>query len=433
MNKIEWPFGSALSNDQEDNPAAKWAVSYSEKMKKRITESFEKSKNASSNNTSSNGGDYKIITYILEKLKLIKKDSQSYSWDDSKLEILLRGTRQEVIDADLYQRYIDLVNGLYSAVDKCHDKVKANDKVIRNYPNLEKYLSNNHAHELRLLGKLIKLNSHYVTEYYANHTTKKKDSRDFRNALINTFQKPLEKIFNYEKWIKNDEREKIIKFISVVKCPYCDRNYIANVSCKNEKIQATADLDHYHIKSRFPLFALSLFNLIPACHTCNSTFKGSQTASTTYPYDIDYQGYAHFQTKASFDDKLKLLQGYSDVQFDIELKPDDKIASEIKDAITKDCEVFKLQEVYALHKNLVRDLYWRSKIYYSDGYITHAENLLQNSSIEKDITWFLYGYDAADDGQDHENTLSKFRRDIIKEIEEIYRTMHDVTSYDDST
>ena len=92
----------------------------------------------------------------------------------------------------------------------------------------------------------------------------------------------------------------------------------------------------------------------------------------------------------------------------------------MKKLIQGDLEIFQLEEVYALHKNLVKDLYWRSIIYYSKDYIDTAKTLLQDNQIEKDLYWFLYGYDESDDGQDHENTLSKLRRDIIQEIEELY-------------
>lgn len=61
-------------------------------------------------------------------------------------------------------------------------------------------------------------------------------------------------------------------------CPYC--NYIRldvtknEIKNKNENEKAYLDLDHFFLKSKHPFFALSFFNLVPSCHSCNSSDRG---------------------------------------------------------------------------------------------------------------------------------------------------------------
>ncbi|WP_375186016.1 hypothetical protein [Pseudoalteromonas sp.] len=51
-------------------------------------------------------------------------------------------------------------------------------------------------------------------------------------------------------------------------CPYCNRSYTHSVF-EGDVYGGRPELDHFLSKSVFPFFALSVFNLIPVCHSCN--------------------------------------------------------------------------------------------------------------------------------------------------------------------
>ena len=72
--------------------------------------------------------------------------------------------------------------------------------------------------------------------------------------------------------------EELARNLHIDVCPYCNRNYI------NQKKGTT--LDHFFPKSLYPLVAISFYNLIPSCYSCN-TFKSNTDIEIPNPYQID--------------------------------------------------------------------------------------------------------------------------------------------------
>ena len=91
-------------------------------------------------------------------------------------------------------------------------------------------------------------------------------------------EKNLCKIFNYDGFSKNED-ERVVgarwlcKHLGAIICPYCNREYIASFHIHNKNRLYRPDLDHFMPRKDHPWFALSFFNLIPSCSTCNSRFK----------------------------------------------------------------------------------------------------------------------------------------------------------------
>jgi hypothetical protein len=56
-------------------------------------------------------------------------------------------------------------------------------------------------------------------------------------------------------------------------CVYCNRQYTLTVVAMDEITRP--EFDHFYSQSEHPLLALSFYNLIPSCHICNATLKGS--------------------------------------------------------------------------------------------------------------------------------------------------------------
>ena len=57
---------------------------------------------------------------------------------------------------------------------------------------------------------------------------------------------------------------KLIADLDISVCPYCNRNFIYNTDKKRP-----SEIDHFHAKSKYPLLAMSFYNLVPACKVCN--------------------------------------------------------------------------------------------------------------------------------------------------------------------
>lgn len=67
----------------------------------------------------------------------------------------------------------------------------------------------------------------------------------------------------------------------IYNCVYCDENKVSVISHKGKNVRRF-DLDHVLDKGKCPLTALSLFNFVPSCETCNDPpFKGVHTIGDT--------------------------------------------------------------------------------------------------------------------------------------------------------
>ena len=78
------------------------------------------------------------------------------------------------------------------------------------------------------------------------------------------------------------DKLKFIQKIALGSCPYCNRNYIFSI---NKKSSVKAEIDHFYPKSIYPYLAISYFNLIPSCPTCNG-FGAKEGKDTFYSYPI---------------------------------------------------------------------------------------------------------------------------------------------------
>jgi 5-methylcytosine-specific restriction endonuclease McrA len=117
-----------------------------------------------------------------------------------------------------------------------------------------------------------------------------------------------EKIFDYKRFRQSTYCIDLftkLKFHSAT-CPYCNYNilHIVNINLdptKERKRRAYLDLDHFYPKSRNPFFSLSFFNLVPSCHSCNSSDKGEKPfgiKTHIHPYLESFDDIYTFQISA---------------------------------------------------------------------------------------------------------------------------------------
>jgi len=93
----------------------------------------------------------------------------------------------------------------------------------------------------------------------------------------------LQRIFNYEGY---NQSKKITPFFTnnfnFRTCFYCNKDFINNFEENTDKLVSTFQLDHFYDKGTYPYLALSFYNFIPSCPTCNSSkVKGTQNCFGT--------------------------------------------------------------------------------------------------------------------------------------------------------
>lgn len=103
---------------------------------------------------------------------------------------------------------------------------------------------------------------------------------------IQPFGNLLLKLFNYNTYRRSNhcyERYKKLGFTEAT-CPYCNEFSVRIIKVKKldrQELVMLCDIDHFYPKHMFPYLALSFYNHIPSCKTCNQTFKGGKS------FDID--------------------------------------------------------------------------------------------------------------------------------------------------
>ena len=224
----------------------------------------------------------------------------------------------------------------------------------------------------------------------------------------------LKNIFDYEKLIgRNLLRNEILTKININVCPYCGRQFITSYS-KENILKSTAALDHFYPKSKYPFFALSLFNFIPACNTCNSLMKLSKDFYVNkhlYPYEEGFEKNAEFVIKGSkpITDYIRKDEDTSiveDITIDIKMNTNDP-EKVIK--IKNNINTFMLKEVYQIHGDVVKDLLYRMQVY-RPKYIEEISDLMELSKEAVETLAF---------GKPNEkDILGKLKADILNQYKD---------------
>lgn len=185
-------------------------------------------------------------------------------------------------------------------------------------------------------------------------------------------------------------------------CPYCNRQYITPILTSKGKMRGT--LDHFVAKSKYPYFSMSLYNLIPVCYSCNSSFKG----------DIEFDFDDINPYEESMDDYIRFYANLSiNKPINIHIKTK-KLKKEAK--VKKYLDVFKLEPQYNYHVNQVEELVLK-RLIYSEEYINDIKySKLNDFKIsEKKLREQIIGY-TQEQLKINDEPLSKFRRDIVEQL-----------------
>ncbi|QFR48295.1 hypothetical protein FJR48_00570 [Sulfurimonas lithotrophica] len=213
----------------------------------------------------------------------------------------------------------------------------------------------------------------------------------------------------YSNFITKDKIEYhgyiLAKKLNINVCPYCNRNYTFTVI--NDKEISRPEFDHFYSKEKYPILALSFYNLIPSCHICNSTLKGREEFSINshiHPYLESF----HQKTKFCFKPlNADFLHNHESIK--IRLFTTDKKALNSK-------KTFKLDEFYEHHRDMVVELIQKSAIY-NESYIDELFNRYEGTLFKNKedlLRLITCGYITDEDI--NKRPLSKLIKDISEEL-----------------
>lgn len=212
----------------------------------------------------------------------------------------------------------------------------------------------------------------------------------------------------YQKWGAYE----LAKDLGVNVCPYCNRQYTFTLSTSAGNTRP--QFDHFIDRATFPYLSLSFYNLVPSCSICNTSLKGTKKFSLKTHIHPYIEGFAEDACFTILPKSIDFINGVSD---SYKIKIDVKAADKEKAArIKKNIEVFKLVELYNMHKDAVDELIIKSRIYnkaYVDSLFSDFGGTLF-ASVDDVRRLIISNYiDPADQGK---RVLSKLSSDIALEL-----------------
>ena len=187
-------------------------------------------------------------------------------------------------------------------------------------------------------------------------------------------------------------------------CPYCNREYTFTVYKK--KCKTRPEYDHFYDKADNPLLAVSFYNLVPSCHTCNHQKSTKQIGVNPY-----FKGF-----KSSF--KITIPGRHLPLLAEQQLTPEqihigfDRPTAEEQLNI----ENLGLGDLYKMHADYAMELIEKARIYRGPMMEDLASTFQTAEYTPQQVYEFVWGKNLED--ANHINRpLSKLTKDILDQLD----------------
>lgn len=200
---------------------------------------------------------------------------------------------------------------------------------------------------------------------------------------------------------------KLLKNMDIKTCPYCNRQYTFTINSNNQEgVKIRPEFDHFYAKSDFPILALSFYNLVPACPSCNHVKNNNKIKIHPYERGFNCKFKVEDKTKRIVDKSNLLLLKMSQFRIVLNHSPEEKT----------NIEVFGLRELYNQHKDYAKEIMDKTQAYTSharEALINSFQGAGHNPEQVYDFVWGRYLSDI-----EHEKRpLSKLTKDILDQLE----------------
>lgn len=233
-----------------------------------------------------------------------------------------------------------------------------------------------------------------------------------QKALIKKFSRinnKLLKVFSYDTFLskeKNYNAYSMANALNQSTCTYCNRLYTNTVISKSNQKITRPQFDHWYPKKNFSLLAISFYNLIPSCSTCNSSIKGEdifEIGTHIHPYNdliknSDFKFSYRYSTETKNGVAVNLLFPSGNI------------------AVKRAMDSFKIEEVYNAHTEEIKELI-RLKQIYSDRYLSIlANNTYKGLKISNEELYQLAFGVKYNQEEFRKRPFSKMKKDLLLEL-----------------
>jgi len=215
---------------------------------------------------------------------------------------------------------------------------------------------------------------------------------------------------------KNLVKKDIISATKSPVCPYCNRNFVYVVECSDESKDTVikGQLDHFFPKEKYPFLAMSLYNLVPCCSTCNGESckhnKDPFTEGIVSPYEIKDINALKFTTNID-PRRVFHLRDADSIVIDIDTSN--------YPAMANNNVVFHLKDIYNTHRDYAAEIIYKYTKTKTEAYKTFATSMFNSSEkdliSESDWERLYYGI-YTDSKEQKKRPLSKFCKDILDDM-----------------
>lgn len=225
------------------------------------------------------------------------------------------------------------------------------------------------------------------------------------------FKKYSKELFldsGYTNWFLNEKKNYwLADLLNQHTCTYCNREYIFVYKNKAGGKGMVPQFDHWFSKTDYPLLALSFYNLIPSCATCNTIKSAAKFNLQDFlnPYvDINISSTYSFSYLPTGVNSNKIVFK--------------KMGMFTKGINT--VNALNLPLIYEGHSEKELQDLIDLKYKYSKNYL----NILLEKTFgdlkisEQERFRLIFGIEITEDNY-HKRPLSKFKRDILKELKVI--------------
>ena len=169
-----------------------------------------------------------------------------------------------------------------------------------------------------------------------------------------------------------------------------------------------AQLDHFYPRDKFPIFSVSLYNIIPACGTCNHIKSTNEIGISPHDHTRDFSNMKISYIPESGDwiddaDKIKVMFEYDSRDIDF------------KERMERNLEEMGIMSSYAAHVDYIQEILKKAQIYGIEVRSNLLSDFPELFSSDEEIMRTVFGnYIETKDLL--KRPLSKLTQDILREI-----------------
>lgn len=228
--------------------------------------------------------------------------------------------------------------------------------------------------------------------------------RSFMNNLYEAFtQKDANGISNAHFFFRE---------LNIRTCPYCNRHYTFTLD--DESVKTSPEYDHFYDKSSHPILAVSFYNLVPSCHTCNHAKRNNKAYINPY--------FSGFKRKFELQNENGERMLPDEV---LNQKKEGKIGfgklgdseEELKRFGEEQCNIgtFGLQGLYEMHDDYINEIVEKVIAYNPTIRQTLVDAFQDQAYSPQQVYDFVWGR-YLDEAQYQRRPLSKLTRDVLEQL-----------------